>query len=127
MDQPQQEKILSLIERLSPADRDAVTGFAEFLLSRAGTSVITSPPMPATPVEVPEPDFIPRPDGERVVAAVKRLSKIYFMLGKSTMLGATSDLITQHIMQGREAAGVIDELEKIFADQYKILKEGGED
>ncbi len=127
MDQPQQEKILSLIERLSPADRDAVTGFAEFLLSRAGTSVITLPPLPATPVEVPEPDFIPRPDGERVVAAVKRLSKIYFMLGKSTMLGATSDLITQHIMQGREAAGVIDELEKIFADQYKILKEGGED
>jgi len=127
MDQSQQKKIFSLIEQLSSADCDAVTSFAEFLLSRSGTSGMTLPAVPAAPAEIPEPEPIPRPDGERVVAAVKRLSKTYFMLGKSTMLGATSDLVTQHIMQGREANEVIDELERIFADQYQILKEGGKD
>ena len=43
------------------------------------------------------------------------------------MLGATSDLVTQHIMQGREASDVIDELEQVFTDQYQQLKEGGKD
>lgn len=127
MDQSQQKKIFSLIEQLSSVDRDAVTSFAEFLLSRSGTSEMALPAVPAIPAEIPEPEPIPRPDGERVVAAVKRLSKTYFMLGKSTMLGATSDLITQHIVQGREANEVIDELERIFADQYQILKEGSKD
>ena len=127
MDQQQQKKILDVIEQLSPADGDAVTSFAEFLLSRSGTPVTTSQSVPATRAEVPEPEPVPRPEEERVVAAVKRLSKTYFMLDKSKMLGATSDLVTQHIMQGREASDVIDELEQVFTDQYQQLKEGGKD
>ncbi len=128
MDQPQQNKLLSLIEQLSPADHDAVISFAEFLLSRSGAGpVVASPPVPAVPVEIPEPEPIPRPEGERVVAAVKRLSKTYFMLDKSKMLAATSDLVTKHIMQGIEATEVIDQLDHVFSDQYRQLKEGGED
>ena len=127
MDQQQQEKILDVFGKLSAADRDAVTSFAEFLLSRSGTRVTTSPPAPAVSAAIPEPESLPRPAEERVVAAVKRLSKTYFMLDKSKMLGATSDLVTQHIMQGREAAEIIDELEQVFTDQYQQLKEGGED
>ena len=127
MDQQQQEKILGVFGKLSAADRDAVTSFAEFLLSRSDTRVATSPPVPAVSAAIPEPEPLPRPAEERVVAAVKRLSKTYFMLDKSKMLGATSDLVTQHIMQGREAAEIIDELEQVFTDQYQQLKEGGED
>ena len=127
MDQQQQEKILDIFEKLSPTDRDAAASFAEFLLSRSGTRVTTSAPPPAARTEVPEPEPLPRPAEERVVAAVKRLSKTYFMLDKSKMLGATSDLVTQHIMQGREASDVIDELEQVFTDQYQRLKEGGKD
>jgi len=127
MDQRQQERILDIFERLSPTDRDAAASFAEFLLSRSGTRVTASAPLPATRTEVPEPEPVPRPAEERVVAAVKRLSKTYFMLDKSKMLGATSDLVTQHIMQGREASDVIDELERVFTDQYRQLKEGGKD
>ncbi len=126
MDQQQQEKILDVFGKLSAADRDAVTSFAEFLLSRSAPRV-TSPPAPAVSAAIPEPGPLPRPAEERVVAAVKRLSKTYFMLDKSKMLGATSDLVTQHIMQGREAAEIIDELEQVFTDQYQQLKEGGED
>ena len=127
MDQRQQERILDIFEKLSPTDRDAAASFAEFLLSRSGTRVATSAPLPAAHTEVPEPEPVPRPAEERVVAAVKRLSKTYFMLDKSKMLGATSDLVTQHIMQGREASDVIDELEQVFTDQYQQLKEGGKD
>ena len=127
MDQQQQEKILDVFERLSAADRDAATSFAEFLLSRSATRVTTSPPVAAVSTAIPEPEPLPRPAEERVVAAVKRLSKTYFMLDKSKMLGATSDLVTQHIMHGREAAEIIDELEQVFTDQYQQLKVGGED
>ena len=127
MDQRQQERILDIFEKLSPTDRDAAASFAEFLLSRSGTRVTTSAPPPTARTEVPEPEPLPRPAEERVVAAVKRLSKTYFMLDKSKMLGATSDLVTQHIMQGREASDVIDELEQVFTDQYQQLKEGGKD
>ena len=127
MDQQQQEKILGVFGKLSAADRDAVTSFAEFLLSRSGSRVTASSPVPAVSAAIPEPESLPRPAEERVVAAVKRLSKTYFMLDKSKMLGATSDLVTQHIMQGREAAEIIDELEQVFTDQYQQLKEGGED
>ena len=127
MDQQQQERILDIFEKLSPTDREAAASFAEFLLSRSGTRMTTSAPPPAVRTEVPEPEPLPRPAEERVVAAVKRLSKTYFMLDKSKMLGATSDLVTQHIMQGREASDVIDELEQVFTDQYQQLKEGGKD
>ncbi|HHH43795.1 MAG TPA: Crp/Fnr family transcriptional regulator [Gammaproteobacteria bacterium] len=126
MDQ-QQEKLLGLIGQLSAADRDTLASFAEFLLSRSGTGM--APASAAVPAarEIPEPEAIPRPQDERVVAAVKRLSKSYFMLDKSKMLGATSDLVTQHIMQGRDAAEIIDELEQVFAEQYRLLKAGGGD
>jgi hypothetical protein len=124
MDQKQQEKILGVLERLSPADQESVTSFAEFLLSRAQSDAAVPLSAPAKAVEIPEPKLGPRPKEERVVAAVKRLSKAYFMLDKSKMLGVTSDLVTQHILQGREAADVIDELEKVFADHYRQLKQG---
>jgi hypothetical protein len=123
MDQKQQKKILGILGRLSAADQQSVTSFAEFLLSRAQSDTAVSPSPSTTAVDIPEPKLVPRPKDERVVAAVKRLSKAYFMLDKSKMLGVTSDLVTQHILQGREAADVIDELEKVFADHYRQLKQ----
>ena len=45
------------------------------------------------------------------------------MLDKKQMLGVTSDLVTQHILQGRDAAEVIDELEDLFTQHYQQLKQ----
>ncbi|MGB5729354.1 MAG: hypothetical protein WBM52_19320, partial [Thiogranum sp.] len=98
----------------------AVLSFAEFLLSRAPTAKA----VPAVAVDIPEPELGARPQDEKVVAGIKRLSKVYYMLDKSKMLGVTSDLVTQHILQGREAVAVIDELEQVFADHYRQLKQG---
>jgi hypothetical protein len=122
----QKDAFFSLLEGLSAADQAAVISFAEFLSSRGGSfplpvSVHSGPELP---VEIPEPESIPRPQDEKVVAAVKRLSKTYFMLDKKAMLGETSDLVTQHIIQGRDVVEVIDELETLFIQKYQALKDG---
>lgn len=118
------EAFFSLLEGLSAADQSAVINFAEFLSSRSGSLTVSAPPEPELPVEIPEPENIPRPEEEKVVAAVKRLSKTYFMLDKKAMLGETSDLVTQHIIQGRDVVDVIDELEDLFTQKYQALKDG---
>ena len=119
MERDQAEAMLSVFEQLSAADRAAVRSFAEFLLHQSRGA---QPPR-AAPAVVPEPEPIPRPDNEKVVAAVKRLSKTYFMLDKTRMLGVTSELVIQHIVQGRDAAEVIDELERVFETHYRELKQ----
>ena len=120
MSRTRQERITAVLKSLSPADQESVVAFAEFLLSRAAKAEAA----PAAGAEIPEPALGPRPQDEKVVAAIKRLSKSYYMLDKSKMLGVTSDLLTQHVLQGREATQVIDELEALFADHYRQLKQG---
>ncbi len=127
MGQDQREKFLRVFDSLSAADKAAVSSFAEFLLSRSDSAAAVTGPVSAVAVEVPDPEPIPRPQGEKVVAAVKRLSKTYFMLDKSKMLGVTSDLVTQHVLQGREACEVIDDLEQVFESHYRQLKQADAD
>ena len=119
----QHDKIISILKSLSAIDQASVVSYAEFLQNRAATAKS----LPAKAADIPEPELGPRPQDEKVVAAIKRLSKAYFMLDKSKMLGVTSDLLTQHVVQGREATDVIDELEQLFADHYRRLKQGGVD
>ena len=129
MDTDQQKALLDTLEKLTSTDQSAVAGFAEFLLSRAsGVSVpsqaITMPVADTPPEEIPEPEHIPAPENERVIAALKRLTKTYPMLSKTRTLEMTSDLVTQHIMQRREASEVIAELERVFQKEYEALKQG---
>lgn len=115
------KRLLDLSERLGAADRQTLLAFAEFLAGRtSGASAVA----PAAPVEVPEPEDIPRPADESIVAGLKRLSKTYPMLDKSEMLSATSDIVATHVMQGTDPAEVIDRLEQIFSDHYRELKSG---
>jgi hypothetical protein len=97
--------------------------FAEFLQQRGTTA--DQRPVPAPPASIPEPEAIERPAEESVVAALKRLSKTYPMIDKSEMLSATSDLVATHIMQGTGASTVIDQLEDIFSEHYRQLRERG--
>lgn len=125
----QKEAFIELVEKLSVADQATLVRFAEFLSSQptdsAADSVATT--AASAPAEAPEPEYLPRPAEEKVVAAVKRLSQTYFMLDKKKMLGVTSDLVTQHVLQGRGAVEVIDELEELFSRHYQQLKQGGRD
>jgi len=46
------------------------------------------------------------------------------MLNKDTMLHETSGLVAQHLIQGRAAREVIDELEAIFRRHFDDLQAG---
>lgn len=105
-----QKKLTQLFNELPSAEQKTLLAFAEFLHSRCEKVL----PSPATKQD------IPRPAQESVIAAIKRLSKTYPMLEKSDMLSETSDLVSQHIMQGRAAVTVIDELEIVFQRHYEV-------
>lgn len=95
--------------RLGEADRATLLAFAQFLAERSGAVV-------AAVDTTPKP--IARPAQESVVGAIKRLSASYHMLDRSKILHETSALMTQHMMQGRAAEEVIDELEILFQRHY---------
>ena len=108
-----ERQILKIYRELDDAARESLLAFAEFLLSRPAT----------TPSELPEPEPIERPAEETVIAAIRRLSSSYHMVDAGALFNETSSLMTQHIMQGRPAGEVIDELERLFEQRYRKLVE----
>ena len=110
----EEKKLLELFRALPGAERATLVQFAEFLASRA---------VPAEP-QILEPLPIPRPDDETVVRAIRRLMETYPMLDRGKLLHETSHYMTQHVIHGRPAAEVIAELEKMFADHFRRLKDG---
>ena len=46
-----------------------------------------------------------------------------YFLNKDKLLNETASLVSQNLIQGRDAAEVIDELEVIFRKEYDILIE----
>jgi hypothetical protein len=109
----EQRRLLDLFAQIAPDERATLMAFAEFLAGRQennNESVDTVP-------QKPEP--IERPAEESVVKAIKRLSSCYFMLERDKLLDETSSLMTSHLMHGREAREVIDELETLFKKHYQ--------
>ena len=118
-----EQQLLDLFNNLSEQDAQSLLRFAQFLAGQE--SVTTSVPVTVaaedetiTPV-IPEPEKIPRPAEERVVDALKRLSATYPMLDKKKLLDKASELVAQHVMFGKPAKQVIDEVESIFAAAYE--------
>lgn len=107
------KKLLEYYRELPDEVAQQLLDFAEFLASRHKVEV----------KEIALPQEITRPDTESVVAAVKRLSATFPMLNKDKLLNETASLVTQNLIQGRDAVEVIDELEVIFRKEYEILVE----
>ena len=107
-----EKKLLNLYRDLSKDARSNLLDFAAFLAERYPPQVQVAK----------EPLEIPRPTEESVIAAVKRLSATYPMLNKDSMLHETSALVAQHLVQGRDAMDVIDELEDIFQQRYQAIQ-----
>lgn len=111
-----ERRLAKIYRSLEPEDQNTLLAFGEFLASRNTTNVQeTEGPL--------EPEQIPRPEQESVVGAIKRLSRSYFMLDRSLMLNDTSSLMGAHVLQGRPAGEVIDELESLFARYYAKYRE----
>lgn len=111
MTRAQEKRLLALWRELPAEQRRLLFDFAEFLATR----------------KAPErkgltaPVAIPRPEKESVVKAIQRLAASYPMLDRATMLNETSLLMSQHVMGGRAAGEVIDELELLFRRHYERL------
>ena len=120
---PAQRRLLDLFDRLNEPDRATLTAFAEFLAGRAETQEQPA----AQPSRPLEPEQIPRPPKESVVGAIKRLTKVYPMLPREALLNETSDLMSAHVLQGRPAADVINELESLFREHYDRYRKQWDD
>jgi len=107
----EERRLIKWLRALDPAERDTLLAFADFLAARTGRGRRES--------EVArEPNILPRPERESVVGAIRRLSQSYDMLERDALLHETSDLMSGHILQGRPAGEVIEELEAVFARHY---------
>jgi hypothetical protein len=112
---PQQRRLLSSFDQLDAQGRETLLLFAEFLQSRQSPADETESECAA----VQEPRAIERPQKESVVKAIKRLSETYYMLERDQLLDQTSSLMMSHVLQGRDAVTVIDELEVVFSEHYE--------
>lgn len=108
-------RLIELFHGLETGEREMLLSFAEFLATRG--------PRSERPARQPcEPLMLPRPDNETVIAAIKRLSRTYPMLEREALLGEASSLMSAHLLQGRAAREVIDELETLFASAYTTYR-----
>ena len=102
-------RLRELFKSLPPQQQTSLLDFAEFLGSHHTE---------LAPVVLEIRD-IPRPEDETIIAALKRLRETYTGLDSAPLLNESSSLMAQHIMQGRDAKQVIDELEAVFQEHYK--------
>ncbi|MCP4430025.1 MAG: Crp/Fnr family transcriptional regulator [Gammaproteobacteria bacterium] len=100
---------------LSPAHQQSVIDFASFLSAQNSTEPAVEFPL--------DPELIERPGEETVVGAIKRLKKTYYMLDTDVLLNQASSLMGQHLLHGREARLVIDELEALFEASYQEYRQ----
>ena len=106
-----ERRLIKSLRALDPNARQTLLAFADFLVARIESGA-------GEPVVVHEPRPRPRPERESVVGAIKRLSESYHMLERDALLHETSNLMSAHVLQGRAASEVIDELEALFARHY---------
>lgn len=103
------DKLAQIFASLPEQEQKTLLDFAEFLQSRSPR---------VAPVTL-EPLDIPRPEDESVVAAIKRLKQTYPMVDRSAVFNETSELMMQHMLKGRAAGDIIDELEIIFEQKFQ--------
>lgn len=106
--------LLELFNSLSDDEKNSLIDYAEFLQSRSTHE----------PADLQQPVDIERPSKETVVGAIKRLKSTYPMIESMSIFSAASSLMTEHMVNGRDAIEVIDEMQELFEQAYEnLLKE----
>jgi hypothetical protein len=106
--------LADLFNTLDQERQESLFDYAEFLQSKGGL----------VKQEISEPVAIPKPDDESVVAAIKRMKQTYPMIDSMQVFAVASNLMTDHMVKGRDAEEVINEIEALFEDTYnKLLRE----
>ncbi len=107
-------RLSALYHSLCSEDQQTLMAFAEFLKQRSSLK------KESQSQQLQLPGNIERPQQESVVAAIRRLSSCYPMLEKETLLHETSDLMSSHVLKGRGATEVIDDLEELFTYRKQL-------
>jgi len=115
----QEKQLIVYFSSLNSSDKDKLLAFAEFLSQRVITNDVDKELIDATLQS--QLVAIQRPETESVIKAIKRLTTTYPMVEKEQLLHSISDLMTAHMMQGKKAEIVIDELEILFLSAYEKL------
>jgi hypothetical protein len=106
--------LADLFNTLDEERQQSLFDYAEFLQSKGGL----------VKQELSEPVEIPKPENESVVGAIKRLKQTYPMIDSMEVFAVASNLMTDHMVKGRDAEEVINEIEKLFKDTYnKLIRE----
>ena len=103
-----EERLLRLFRTLDAASRRSLLDFAGFLAGRAEPA---QAPAAAAPLA--------RPAVESVVQAIRRLNRSYPGLQRHKLIGHVEKRLAQHMVDGRPAPEVIDELEAFFAAEFR--------
>lgn len=106
------KRLTELFARLAKQDQQSLLDFALFLTHKNKDKY----------TEFPQPELIPREEGESVIAAIKRLKKSYPMLNMDSLIDETSSYMTQYMVQGRDLNDVIDDLQASFEKHYENQK-----
>jgi len=108
----ERDRLLRLFQSLDAASRRSLLDFAEFLSRRAAPASLPAGDAPATPA--------PRPAAEAVSQAIRRLNRSYPGLQRHRLMPRVEQLLAQHMVDGRAAPEVIDEIEALFAAEFRI-------
>lgn len=121
-----ERRLSRLFRALDAQSRQTLLSFAEFLSERSNAIELGSgdgaEPDALEPCPL-EPLLEPRPVQETVVSAIRRLRRTYPMLDGSAMLTQASSLMAAHVLHGRSAVSVIDELETLFKERFEAGRE----
>ena len=105
------EALARLFDSLDRDGQQSLFDYAEHLQSKS----------PAVPQPLAEPLEIPRAENETVVGAIKRMKLTYPMIDSMEVFAVASNLMTDHMVRGRDAEEVIEEIEILFEDTYRKL------
>jgi hypothetical protein len=103
--------LVDLFNKLDKDRQQSLFDYAEFLQLKAGI----------VPPDIDEPVDIPKPENESVVGAIKRMKQSYPMIDSMEVFAVASNLMTDHMVKGRDAEEVINEIEALFEQTYKKL------
>ncbi len=118
---PQKNKAPSRDSRLSDLSERAAALPEQALISLLEFAEFLAEKYPAQAADDLPYQPLPRPEDESVIAAIKRLSKSYPMLDKTTLFDQTSAAMSAHILQDVSKQDSIDKLEAVFAEKYQAF------
>ncbi|MEE9325687.1 MAG: hypothetical protein V3U71_00215 [Cocleimonas sp.] len=115
----QERELIKLFKALDSVNQHSLLSYADFLQQRSAG--ITENSSEEKEVAT-EPLDIPRPENESVIKGIKRLTANYPMVDKESILHPIAGLMTSHMVSGKKAEDVIDELEVLFSAEYQKTK-----